>query len=133
MDLDTGGILEGAADAAKQAGGGVLGELGKLGKSAFSQFLGGSQDNISDEALKNLDKKDKDASALGQAEIQARIRAYYVEHEAKRKREAEMVEQEEEVKEEEKKMEEINAVRVKQNIIPQIEKSRAENKNYGSE
>lgn len=131
--MDPSDFMEGAGEVVKAAGGGVLEEFGKLGKSMFSQLLGGFQDDISDEALKNLDKKDKDTSAIGQAEVQARIKAYYLEHEAKRKKEAQLAEQTEDEEEEEKKLEELNAVKVKQNIIPQIDKTRAENKNYGSE
>ena len=133
MDDGVGGdILEGIKDVASAVGQ----EIKKVGQTAAGQVTGKQPqpaDAPSGEEVKKLGKKDKELSKLGEAEVKARINAYYQEYAAKKKKQAAQQVQQEVVQEEEKK--EIVQLKKKESadvVIAQA-KSNAEVKNYGAE
>lgn len=127
-----GDILEGIKDAASAVGQ----EIKKVGQTAAGQVTGKPPqpaDIPSDEEVKKLGKKDKEQSKLGEAEVKARINAYYQEYAVKKKRQEAQQAQQEVAQEEEKK--EIVQLKKKESadvVIAQA-KSNAEIKNYGAE
>ncbi len=136
--MDPSDIANEAVEAAHHAGSGIVGEFKKFGSAFFSQLLGSSPNaDLKHNEIKDLVKGDKEFSEAASAEVAARVKAYYDEYYAIQKKRQEKMEEAEEQKEEEgNKLEELNEQRVakaQMGVSPEIAKTRAEIKNYGSE
>lgn len=123
------------AEAAHDASGGIVDEFKKLGKSAFLQLLGKSDNGD----LKHHEIKDKAKvdDELSESEYQAKIKAFYEEYYAQKRRLAQMEAKHEEQKEEAEKLEELNEERVaksRMGVPAEVAKTRAEmGRNFGQE
>lgn len=116
--MDTSGIAADVAETATSAGKGFLGELKKVGKSAFSQLLGNSNDPVVDEKeIAKLKKKDGEFSEAEIAAIRTRIAAMYQSHDAVKKKEEKLEQEQEEQKKEFEKLEKINELRQSGNAV----------------
>ena len=133
--MNTADIGSQATEAASAIGGTLVEEIKKFGESFLSQAFGSGQKIPSEDELKKMTKNDDTFKKQPEAEVQAKIRAIYEEHQARlRKRK---LEEEEEKKQEEeaRKVAELNQLRVQKQELANvaIAKTRAEIKNYGAE
>ena len=138
--MDTSNVAGDVAEAAGSAGQGFLGELKKIGKTAFSQLIGASNAQpLSDEELEKKKKSDDDFSQGEIAQLRARIASIYKGYDALKKKEEKLEEEQEKQEEEFKKLEEINELRqsgnaVNVNVKTAVGKASAETgKSYGNE
>ena len=138
--MDTSNVAGDVAEAAGSAGQGFFGELKKIGKTAFSQLIGASQNPpITDEELANKDKDDKEFSAAEIAALRSRIASMYQNYDVLQKKEEKLEEEQKKQEEEFKKLEEINELRqggnaVNVDVKTAIGKASAETgKSYGNE
>ena len=133
--MDDGSIASDVAEVAAHAGGGFLGELKKIGQVAVTQITGSPQTQTpTAQDVTKLSDKDKKFSEAAQAEIQARIKAIYEEHAARRRKE-EMAkrQQEAQIEQQEEGRAELAKKQEKSVPLAAIEKTKAEIKNYGAE
>ena len=126
--MDTGSVASSVAESAHQAGSGLAEELKKIGKSAFLQLLGHTDDgDLKHNDIKELAKADDKFSEVAAEEQKAKVRAIYEEYFLRKKKQEEEAE----------KLEELNEVRVaatQRTSSPQIAKTRAEiGRNFGQE
>lgn len=132
---DGGSVVSDVVETAGHAGGGILGELKKIGQTAVSQITGqGQTQPPTADDLDKLKKSDEKFRKEGQAEVQARIRAIYDEYEARRKKQEMAAKQQQaQIGEQKEKQEELLGKQQKDMPISAIEKTKAEIKNYGAE
>src|SRR3989338_8576930 len=136
--MDAGSVAAGVAESAHSAGSGIAGELKQIGKSAFSQLLGHSENgDLKHGDIKNLAKADDKFSQVAEEEQKAKVKAIYEEYYLRKKKQEQTEAQREKQEEEAEKLEELNEVRVaatQRTTSPQIAKTRAEiGRNYGQE
>jgi|SRR3990167_6497912 len=136
--MDTGSVASSVAESAHQAGSGLAEELKKIGKSAFLQLLGHTDDgDLKHNDIKELAKADDKFSEVAAEEQKAKVRAIYEEYFLRKKKQEQMEAQREKQEEEAEKLEELNEVRVaatQRTSSPQIAKTRAEiGRNFGQE
>ena len=136
--MDAGSVAAGVAESAHSAGSGIAGELKQIGKSAFSQLLGHSENgDLKHGDIKELAKADDKFSQVAEEEQKAKVKAIYEEYYLRKKKQEQTEAQREKQEEEAEKLEELNEVRVaatQRTTSPQIAKTRAEiGRNYGQE
>ncbi len=131
--VDPSAALEETANAAKNTGTTISGELGKFGKTFFAQLLGIKDDEeASGEEVKKKDDDDKKFSDEAYAKM---VQQVYDMYEARKKREAEIEGQNEEKQEKAEELAEVNQLRASNNAVnTAVAKGSAEiGKNYGAE
>lgn len=136
--MDASNVASSVAESAHQAGSGFAQELKNIGKSAFSQLLGHSDNSdLKHGDIKELAKGDDKFSEAAAAEQQAKVRAVYADYYAKKKKQEQLALQREEQERQAEKMEHVNEERVaagQMGVSPQIAKTRAEiGRNFGQE
>jgi len=117
--VDTSNVAADVAETAGSASRGFVGELKKVGKTAFAQILGTSTDDssITDEELENKKKEDSEFSQAEIAQLRQRMAAMYQQYDALKKKEEHLEEEQEKQEEEFKKLEEINELRQGGNAV----------------
>ena len=138
--MDTSNVAADVAEGATSAGAGFIGELKKIGKTAFSQLLGASQNPpMSDDELEEKKKADEQFSQGEVAQLRAKIASMYQGYDILKKKEERLEEEQEKQEQEFKKLEEINELRqsgnaVNVNVKTAVGKASAETgKFYGNE
>ena len=128
---------EGILSSVKSVAGSVVAavgeELTKVGQTAMGQVTGKTQAPSADE-IANLAKKDKNFSKKGEVEVKARIKAVYQEYAAKQKK-AQMKEeaQKQQAEQQQEEVAELENQQKSEELNVQVERSKAEIKNYGAE
>lgn len=138
--MDTSNVASNVAEAAGSAGQGFLGELKKIGQTAFSQLIGANTAQVPGEGeLKRMKMSDDEFSKAEIAALRAKIASMYQSYDSLKKKEEKLEEEQQQQEEEFKKLEEINELRQSGNAVnvdvkTAIGKASAETgKSYGAE
>ena len=127
------GILSSVKSVAGSVAAAVGEELTKVGQTAMGQVTGKTQAPSANE-IANLAKQDKNFSKKGEVEVKARINAIYQEYAAKQKK-AQMGQetQKQQAEQQQEEVAELENQQKSEELNVQVERSKAEIKNYGAE